>query len=130
MSAHPYLSVRGGAAAVEFYTRAFGAEELERFDVPDGRVGHSALRIAGSLVMLADEFPEHADEVGVMSPQTVGGTTVQVNLMIDDVDGWYDRAIEAGASSLRPPSDQFFGRHASLRDPFGHVWSMVRLTKA
>lgn len=53
------------------------------------------------------------------------GRPRSTNLSVDDVDAWYDRAVAAGATSLRPPQDEFYGRHAKLRDPFGHVWSIV-----
>ena len=120
----PYLMVRGAKAAIDFYQRAFGAVESEHYDMGE-RVGHSTLRINGGVVMLSDEFPEYAAEVGTKSPDELGGTTTTVNLAVDDVDAWFDRAINCGATSLRAPKDEFYGRHGKLRDPFGHVWSLV-----
>lgn len=125
----PYLSVRDGAAAIAFYKTAFGAEELERFDY-EGKLGHATLRINDHVLMLADEFPEMEDMTGNVAPPTLGGrTTFTINLTVDDADKWFDRAIKAGATAIRPVTDEFFGRHGKLRDPFGHVWSVVTLNR-
>lgn len=125
----PYLSVRDGAAAIAFYKTAFGAEELERFDY-EGKLGHATLRINDHVLMLADEFPEMEDMTGNVAPPTLGGrTTFAINLTVDDADKWFDRAIRAGATAIRPVTDEFFGRHGKLRDPFGHVWSVVTLNR-
>ncbi|MHB8284510.1 MAG: VOC family protein [Caulobacteraceae bacterium] len=120
----PYLSVTDGAGAIAFYIAAFGAEETERFHY-EGKVGHVTLLINGGQVMLSDEFIEYADVVGTKAPKTLGGSTVTINLTVDDVDLWFDRAIKAGGVSLRPPKDEFYGRQGKLRDPFGHVWGLV-----
>ena len=126
----PYLSVRGGDAAIDFYKAAFGAEELERYDW-EGKLGHAALRINGGIVMLADEFPDMEDQIGNVAPASLDGrTTVTINLTVDDADAWFDRAVKAGASVVRPLSDEFYGRQGKLRDPFGHVWSVVTLKQA
>ena len=123
----PYLAVRDGAAAISFYKAAFGAEELERYDF-EGKVGHATLRINDHVLMLADEFPEMEEMTGNVAPPTLGGrTTFSVNLTVDDADKWFDRAIAAGAMPIRPVTDEFYGRHGKLRDPFGHVWSVVTL---
>jgi len=123
----PYLAVRDGAAAISFYKTAFGAEELERYDF-EGKVGHVTLRINDHVLMLADEFPEMEEMTGNVAPPTLGGrTTFSVNLTVDDADKWFDRAIAAGAMPIRPVTDEFYGRHGKLRDPFGHVWSVVTL---
>jgi PhnB protein len=115
----PYLHVKGAARAIEFYERAFGARLLYRIDQPDGRVGHAELQIGDSRVMLADEFPE----MGVRSPQAVGGTPVTIHLYVPDVDATVARAVAAGATLSRPVADQFYGdRNGGLVDPFGHVW--------
>lgn len=123
----PYLSVRDGARAIDFYKHAFEAEELERFDW-EGKLGHATLRINGGLVMLADEFPEHEAMIGTIAPPTLDGrTTVTINLYVSDADFWHARAVAAGATSLRDCADEFYGRHGKVRDPFGHVWSLVAL---
>jgi PhnB protein len=113
--------------AIEFYKTAFLAEELERYEW-EGKLGHATLRINRGIVMLADEFPEHEAQIGIVSPAALDNrTTVTINLYVDDADEWYDRAIESGAASIRPCTDEFYGRHGKVRDPFGHVWSFVKL---
>jgi PhnB protein len=125
----PYLSVRDGAAAIAFYKKAFDAEELERFEY-EGKLGHATLRINDHVLMLADEFPEMEEMTGNVAPPTLGGrTTFTINLTVDDADRWFDRAIAAGATPIRPVTAEFFGRHGKLRDPFGHVWSVVTLNE-
>ena len=120
-----YLSVRDGARAIAFYQRAFAAEAVKRYDF-EGKVGHCTLRINGGAIYLADEFPEHEAMIGNVAPSTLGGrTTFTVNLNVDDADAWFDRAIKAGCTIIREPKDEFFGRHGKVRDPFGHVWSLV-----
>jgi len=123
----PYLSVRGGADAVMFYERAFAAELVQRYDF-DGKLGHAAMRINGGALYLADEFPEHEAMTGNVAPPTLDGrTTCTVNLNVDDADAWFTRAVEAGCTPIREVTDEFFGRHGKVRDPFGHVWSLVTL---
>ncbi|WP_394694369.1 VOC family protein [Hyphobacterium sp.] len=125
----PYLSVRDGAAAIAFYKKAFDAEELERFEY-EGKLGHATLRINDHVLMLADEFPEMEEMTGNVAPPTLGGrTTFTINLTVDDADQWFERAIAAGATAIRPVTAEFFGRHGKLRDPFGHVWSVVTLNE-
>lgn len=126
----PYLSVRGGAEAIAFYVKAFGAEEAERYEF-DGKVGHAALTINGGGLYLADEFPEHEAMTGNVAPPTLDGrTTTTVNLNVDDADAWFSRAVEAGCTPIRDVTQEFFGRHGKVRDPFGHVWSLVSLNDA
>ena len=118
--ATPYLSVRDGAKAIEFYRRAFSAVELIRMDQPDGRVGHAELRIGKAHFMLADEFPS----MGHVGPQTLGGTSVTISLYVEDVDKFVEHAVSQGAKVARPVADQFYGdRVGVLEDPFGHRWS-------
>lgn len=125
----PYLSVRGGDEAIAFYKRAFEAEELERYEF-EGRIGHALLTINGGHLMLADEFPELEASTGNVAPPTLGGrTTATIMLTVDDADSWFARASVAGAETIRPMTDEFFGRHGKLRDPFGHVWSIVTLAE-
>ncbi|CAN5336559.1 VOC family protein [soil metagenome] len=121
----PYLMVNDGVAAIAWYERAFGAVQGERYDMDDGRVGHVTLAINGGTIMLSDEFPEFNAAVGTQSPVGLGGTTVTLNLTVDEVDPWFDRAVAAGAEAIRPATDEFYGRHGKLRDPFGHVWSIT-----
>jgi PhnB protein len=120
-SATPYLSIRNAAAALEFYKKAFGAEEVMRLNQPDGRIGHAEINIAGARIMLADEFPE----AGFKSPESLGGSPVNIHLDVQDVDALFQRAISAGATIGRPVADQFYGdRSGQLRDPFGYTWTV------
>jgi uncharacterized glyoxalase superfamily protein PhnB len=115
----PYLIVRDGPAALEFYVRVFGARESFRLQEPGGRIAHAELRFGDATVMLADEHPEH----GILSPLAFGGAGSRIHLHVDDVDRLPRRAAEAGATVLLEPSDQPHGeRQSRLRDPFGHEW--------
>ena len=118
----PYLIVDGAAAAIDFYASVFGATERMRMDAPEGRVGHAELEIGDSVIMLADEHPE----MNARGPRSVGGTPVSLHMYVEDVDGVFERAVEAGAKSVRPVEDQFYGdRLGSFEDPFGHHWSVA-----
>ena len=122
----PYLMVDRGHEALGWYRRAFGAREVNRYDMDDGRLGHAMLEMPfGGAVYLADEFPELQETVGTSSPRQLGGTSVTVALAVDDVDAWIARAEAEGATVIRPAADEFYGRHGKLRDPFGHVWSLT-----
>ncbi len=121
-TATPYLIVQGAAKAIEFYKKAFGAEESLRLAGPNGKVGHAEIRIGDSTIMLADEFPE----MGFRSPQALGGTPVSILLYVEDVDARFKRAVASGALVTRPVKDQFYGdRSGTLTDPFGHVWTIA-----
>jgi PhnB protein len=116
------LSVRGAAAAIAFYTRAFGAKELSRLPGPDGKVMHAEIRIGDRIVFLGDESPE----MGAPSPQTLGGSAVALMHYVKDVDAVFARAVAAGAKAQLPPTDMFWGdRYAQVLDPFGHRWSLA-----
>lgn len=118
-SVTPYLCVKGGAEAIEFYKKAFGATEVMRMGAPDGKVGHAEIQIGDSRVMLADEFPE----MGFLSPKTIGGSPVMMHVYVEDVDTTISRATGAGAKLTRPVADQFYGdRAGQVEDPFGHRW--------
>lgn len=115
----PYLCVKGAEAAIEFYKQVFGATETVRLMEPGGRVSHAEIRVHDAPIFLADEFPE----IGVLSPQALGGSPVSIHLMVDDVDTVASRAVAAGAIMLRLVADQPHGhRNGKLVDPFGHVW--------
>jgi PhnB protein len=115
----PYLSVRNGGKAMEFYKTAFGARERYKLMMPDGRLGHGELTLGDSVIMLADEFPEY----GNTGPETVGGTPVTIHLYVEDVDAFVKKAVTAGARERKPVMDQFYGdRSGQIEDPFGHVW--------
>ena len=118
-SVTPYLIVKGGARAIDFYQRAFGAKELFRMAQPDGRIGHAEIQIGDSRLMLADEHPE----IGARSPQSIGGSPVTIHLYVPDVDATVARAVAAGAKVTRPVENQFYGdRNGGVTDPFGHLW--------
>lgn len=118
-TATPYLIVKGGADAIEFYKKAFGAKESFRMMRPDGRVGHAEIKIGDSVIMLADEHPE----IGARSPQAIGGSPISIHLYVEDVDAVFGKAIAAGAKVQRPLQNQFYGdRTGGLLDPFGHAW--------
>lgn len=121
-TATPYLILRDGARAIEFYKRAFGAKELMRMPGPDGRIMHAEIQIGDSRIMLADESPEN----GSPSPQTLKGTAVGIFLYVEDVDAVFKRAVAAGARELMPVADMFWGdRFGKISDPFGHQWQLA-----
>ena len=120
----PYLTIDDAAAAIEFYKRVFGAEEMGRQLADDGRrILHATLSVKGGLIMLSDEFPEHG---GGRSPKSLGDSPVAISLMLESpgaVDQTHARALENGAKSDMDPQDPFWGgRFAMIRDPFGHRW--------
>jgi PhnB protein len=122
-SVTPYLIVDGAAAAIRFYERAFGAVEVLTMPMGDGdRLAHAEIRIGDSHVMLSDEWPD----MGTLGPKSRGGATSSLMIYLDDVDGAFDRAVEAGCTAERRPEDQFWGdRMGTLVDPFGHRWSLA-----
>jgi len=118
----PYLCVRGAADAIDFYTKMFGAKERMRMPQPDGKIGHSELVIRDAVVMLSDEFTD----MGVLSPQSLGGSPVTLNVYVDDVDAVVERAVAAGATLDRPVENRFYGdRSGQIVDPWGHRWSIA-----
>ena len=118
----PYLCVNGGTAALEFYKSVFGATERMRMPAPDGRIGHAELQFGDSVIMLADEYPE----MDIRSPRAIGGTPVTISVYVEDVDAVFNRAVAAGAKSLRAVETQFYGdRSGQFEDPFGHRWSVA-----
>jgi PhnB protein len=117
-----YLAVDDAAAAIDYYTRAFGAKELGRMDAPGGKVGHAELEIGDSRLMLSDPFPRSSTR----PPKELGGTTASVFLYVEDVDAVVQRAVDAGATVTMEVADQFWGdRFGTVTDPFGHVWSVA-----
>ena len=116
----PYLVVDDTAAAIDFYRRAFGAEELYRFE-HEGKIGHAEIQIGSSRIMLSDEWPDW----GYRSAKHIGATPVSLMVYVDDVDTVHARAIAAGATERSPVQDQFYGdRSGNLTDPFGHQWTI------
>jgi uncharacterized glyoxalase superfamily protein PhnB len=115
----PYLRVKRASEAIAFYKTVFGATEKFRLTEPSGRVGHAELDFAGTVLMLSDEYPE----LGFCGPETVGSVTSSIHLHVDNADALIQKAVEAGATLVRPPTDSFYGeRSGTIRDPFGHEW--------
>lgn len=118
----PMLSVRNGARAIEFYKAAFGAEVLFRVDADGGAVV-AELSVGGSVFWLADESPEHRN----FSPESLGGSTARMVMIVDDPDAAFQRAVTAGATVVWPVEDQRYGwRVGRIADPFGHHWEIGR----
>lgn len=119
----PYLCISGAASALDFYQKAFGAEvTYPPLTTPDGTVAHAEITIAGSRIMLGDEWPGSS-----VSPTTLGGSTVSFDIEVQDVEAAVARAVDAGATVLREVSDQFYGyRSGQVTDPFGYKWSLSR----
>jgi PhnB protein len=118
----PHIIVQGAAEAIEFYKKAFGAEEVVRHLGPDGQsIMHAQVKIGNSMLMLANEWPPMC-----LSPKSHGGTAVTMHLFVEDVDSAFDRAVKAGCTVKMPVGDQFWGdRYGVLEDPYGHSWSMA-----
>ncbi|HKQ37623.1 MAG TPA: VOC family protein [Verrucomicrobiae bacterium] len=115
----PYLAIKNGVKALEFYKKAFGATEVQKLITPDGRLGHAEIRLGDSIIMMSDEFPEF----GGKAPDTLGGSPVNIHLYVEDVDAFFKKAVAAGAKERKPVKDQFYGdRSGQLEDPFGHLW--------
>ena len=103
-SVTPYLIVKGGAEAIDYYKKAFGAVELFRMD-HGGKIGHAEIKIGDSPIMLADEYPE----MKYVSPKTLGGTPVSILIYVEDVDSVYNQALAAGGTEVKALQDQFYG---------------------
>lgn len=117
----PYLRVKGAPAAIDFYKKVFGATERFRLTEPSGRIGHIELDLGDIVLMLSEEYPEY----GCLAPQAPGSTGMAIHLHCDNADELAARAIAAGATMVREPSDAFYGeRSCVIRDPFGHEWML------
>jgi len=118
----PHLVVSDAGKAIEFYKKAFGAQEIERFMRPDGSaVMHAELKIGNSMLMLGSEFPPHC-----LSPKSRGGTSVSLYLYVENADTTFDGAVKAGCTVKMAMTDQFWGdRYGQVEDPFGHEWSIA-----
>ncbi len=115
-----YLHVRGAAAALAFYAKAFGATERYRLTMGD-KIAHAEFVIGDTTVMVSDENLEWGNK----SPTTLGGHTSGLNVYVEDCDAAFAQAVAAGGTPLMPPGDQFYGhRSAAVIDPFGHKWSL------
>lgn len=121
----PHMVIRNASDAIEFYKKAFGAEEIMRMPGPDGKsIIHAEIKIGNSMIMIVDEMPGFEE---CLSPQKLGGTTVGLMIYCEDVDAMFKRAIDAGAKEMSKPMDMFWGdRHSKVSDPFGHVWEICK----
>ena len=118
-SVQPYLYLKNASDAIAFYSKAFGATERLRMANKDGRIGHAEINLGDSCIMMADENAA----IGAYSPEHYGGVPMSLMIYVEDCDVIYQRAIAAGATSLREPADQFYGdRMAGVADPFGFHW--------
>jgi PhnB protein len=116
----PMLSVRNGAKALEFYKAAFGAEEL--FKIENGGSVVATLSVEGAEFWVADESPEHLN----YSPETLGGGTVRMVLVVSDPDAAFERAVKAGAKVVVDMKDDYGWRLGRVVDPYGHHWEIGR----
>lgn len=122
----PYLTLKNAPAAIDFYKKAFGAVELMRLAGPDGTIMHAEIKIGDSPIMLAEEMPQYGNK----SPQALGGSPVGLAVYIPDVDAAFSKAVAAGAAVERPVMDQFYGdRSGTVKDPFGHTWTLATHTE-
>ncbi len=115
--------MKGASQAIEFYKKAFGAEELARMPGPDGKsIMHAPLKIGDSHLFLVDEFPEMGSQGRIKRRRS----PVTIHLYVEDVDSAFNTALAAGARQIMPPADMFWGdRYGKLVDPFGHEWSLA-----
>ena len=120
----PYLVQKDTNKALDYYQKAFGAEVIMSMPGAGGKIMHAEMKIGDSFVFMSDEFPEWSPDT--KSPQTVGAVTGTVFLYVTDVDAVYKRAVDAGARSIMPPSDMFWGdRFGKVADQFGHHWGIA-----
>jgi PhnB protein len=118
-----YLVVKDGRRALDFYARAFGARELFRLTEPGGKIGHAEMALGESTFMLAEEYPDF----GALSPVSIGGSPVKFNVAVADADLALKRAVDAGATVLRPVTNEFYGsRTGAVVDPFGYTWFVAQ----
>jgi PhnB protein len=121
-SVTPFLVVNDVAQALDFYRRAFGAEERMRLSGPNGKVSHAETKIGDSIIMITEDSPNN----GLRSPEALGSSTVSIVLYVDDVNATFKQATQAGAKTQQPLADMFWGdRYGRVTDPFGHSWSLA-----
>ena len=122
----PNLIVRDGRRALRFYQEAFQAEVTYLSEMPGGIGLHAQLRVADSFVLVSTENMQRHPESRTRAPETLRGISVLLELYVDDVDGWFSRAVAAGAQPTMPPADTFFGdRYGWVTDPSGHIWALA-----
>jgi len=122
----PALTVRNASEAIEFYKKALGAQELMRMTNPEGHIGHAEIKIGDSIIFIGEEIPQ----MGVKSPQTLGGTSGSLYLYVEDVDKSFRQAIQAGGKEKMPVTEMFWGdRYGQFIDPYGHTWGISTRVK-
>lgn len=120
----PYLALDRAAEALEWYKKAFGAKELDREEIPGGKIMHARIRIGDSIVMMSDVFPGAPTQ----APAVLGNTTATLHVYSKNVDKLWQQAVDAGAKVAMPLDNQFWGeRYGQLKDPFGHNWSLSQV---
>jgi PhnB protein len=118
----PYLTIKGCAAAIDFYKKAFGAVEGLRLEMGPDMIAHAEVKIGDSWIMMSDEFPD----MGAISPKTLGGASGFLMIYTEDCDAMIAKAVAAGAKVLQAAKDQFYGdRTGQIEDPFGHRWGIA-----
>jgi PhnB protein len=118
----PHMICKDAAGAIEFYKKAFGAEEVFRMPGPGGVIMHAEIQIGNSRIMLADEFPD----MNCKGPKSIGGSPVTIHLYVNDADAAFEKATKAGATVTMPVTDMFWGdRYGKVEDPYGHHWSIA-----
>lgn len=119
-----YLSLDRAGEALEWYKKAFGAKEVRRQQMPDGKIMHAQIRIGDTIVMMSDTGPQAATK----PPTQLGGTTTTLHIYSKNVDKLWQQAVDAGATVNMPLDNQFWGeRYGQLKDPFGHHWSIAQV---
>lgn len=119
----PHLVVRGGNEAIDFYKNAFGAEEVMRMAMPDGKLMHGEIKIFGHMVFIGEECAEF----GKLSPLSMPGSSVTIGLLVENADQVFEKAVKAGAEVAMPLENMFWGdRYGQLKDPFGHCWGVAQ----
>ena len=127
LTPHIQIGEKKAVEAIDWYIKAFGATELRRQAVDDGRLMHAHIHINGASLMLHDEFPEY---VGPADVDAAGGSGLTLHLQVDNADIWFDRAVAAGARAAMPVEDMFWGdRYGQVVDPFGYRWSIGHAIK-
>lgn len=118
----PHIICANAPAAMDWYARALGAQELVRLMGPNGKLMHGLMSIGDSKLMLMEEMAE----CQATGPLALKGTPVTLHLYVDDVDAAFGRAVEAGAAVRMPPTDMFWGdRYSVITDPSGHCWAIA-----
>ena len=126
-SVTPHIVVHDAAGAIDFYKKAFGAQEIARLPMPgSGKLMHAMVKIGDSYIMMVDEFPE----MKCLGPRAIGGSPVTLHLYVDNVDAAFKRAVDAGCTVDVPVDDMFWGdRYGKVADPYGHHWSLATHVK-